>query len=148
MDHEPNKGMTRRRWLADLGYAITFRSNGWVECLIRRDNERWFGTGGDEAEAFANALHAALPSEAARVAFEIATQSVSQPQAATPVDPSSTAGAAIAITTTNPIVELNETLPAIEIGVEVEPPAETRTGRGRPSLRFAGHDRYRRIGDH
>lgn len=123
MNYEHNNGMARRRWLTDLGYAISFRSNGWVECLIRLDNERWFGTGGDEAEAFANALHAVLPSEAARVAFEIVMRGASQLQAATPVAPESTSETTTA-STSNALAEQMETLPAIAIDTEGEAPAQ------------------------
>lgn len=87
MDHDPAHGATQRAWLREAGYVIAFRSAGWIECLIRLDNERWFGTGGDEAEAFANALHAALPSEAARRAFEIATRNIGAAKIADPAEP-------------------------------------------------------------
>ncbi|MFO1077947.1 MAG: hypothetical protein U1E73_09515 [Planctomycetota bacterium] len=66
----------RMEWLAILGYRTAFRNNGWVECLLWREHERWLGSGADETEAFANALQAALPSEAARRAFDMALAAV------------------------------------------------------------------------
>lgn len=120
MDHEPNIGMTQQRWLTDLGYAIAFRSNGWVECLLRRGNERWLGTGGDEAEAFSNALHAALPSEVARVAFEIAVQRGLQSKAQAHVPPSPAADSTTT-STTGPVADPTVTLPTTRIDAEVTP---------------------------
>ena len=65
----PTHGTT---WLHELGYRTAYRHNGWVDCLIWRDTERWLGTGEDEAQAYADALAKILPSEAARRAFAIA----------------------------------------------------------------------------
>ncbi|MCC7397873.1 MAG: hypothetical protein IT455_12480 [Planctomycetes bacterium] len=71
----------RRSWLEAIGYRVTFRHAGWVECLLTCDGERWFGTGHDDAEAFAHALQQAMPSAAARRAFEVACAEVSDPPA-------------------------------------------------------------------
>jgi|JRYL01.1.fsa_nt_gb hypothetical protein len=62
----------KMEWLASLGYEVLFRRNGWIECLLLHEQERWFGTGQNEREAFANALASALPSEAARRGVEAA----------------------------------------------------------------------------
>ena len=61
-----------RAYLASLGYAVVVREQGWVECLLVREDERWFGQGLDEDDALRDArLHcdafpAALPQEAPR----------------------------------------------------------------------------------
>ena len=59
-----------RAYLASLGYAVVVREQGWVECLLVREDERWFGQGLDEDDALRDALGKALPSHAARSAFE------------------------------------------------------------------------------
>jgi hypothetical protein len=58
------------RWLAENGYRIAFRRDGWVECLAIREDERWVGRGDDDAGAIADLVAAMFPSHAARVALE------------------------------------------------------------------------------
>ena len=64
--------------LANMGYVIAYRTIGWVECMIRSENERWLGTGGDQTEAFENALHTLLPSKASRIAFAESVRAFAQ----------------------------------------------------------------------
>jgi hypothetical protein len=59
----------RRAVLEGLGYTVCFRTQGWVECLLARAGERWFGAGVDASGAFADALAKALPSAVAQHAF-------------------------------------------------------------------------------
>jgi hypothetical protein len=59
-----------RALLTELGYAVLFREQGWTECLLVRDAERWLGRGRDESEALDDAVRQAAPSHLARVAFE------------------------------------------------------------------------------
>jgi len=55
-----------RRILESLGYRIAFRRQGWSECLVWREGERWLGQGGDENQALEVVLEQMFPSEAAR----------------------------------------------------------------------------------
>lgn len=56
--------------LTELGYVVSWRDAQWSECLLWREGEQWHGHGPTRDAAFANALALALPSHAARVAFE------------------------------------------------------------------------------
>lgn len=55
------------RWLQENGYRVAFRDQGWVECLLWCDGERWLGRGADRDEAADDALRQAFPSRAARL---------------------------------------------------------------------------------
>lgn len=52
--------------LAELGYRVAYRRQGWTECLLARNEERWVGHGDDEIEALMDAVRRALPSQLGR----------------------------------------------------------------------------------
>ncbi|MBK6939547.1 MAG: hypothetical protein IPH13_04960 [Planctomycetes bacterium] len=56
--------------LTELGYVVRWRDAEWCECLLWREGEQWLGQGPTRDAALANAVALALPSHAARVAFE------------------------------------------------------------------------------
>jgi hypothetical protein len=63
----PQRGARRtREWLERHGYAVHFRRDGWVECLVEGLDETWQGRGSSEELALADALRAMLPSALAR----------------------------------------------------------------------------------
>ena len=66
----PHMGDESQRWLPrfliDCGYRCFVRRNGWIECLISNDQERWIGRGGDEMDAVRDALAQMFPAAAAR----------------------------------------------------------------------------------
>lgn len=55
-----------RRLLADAGYRLGFREDGFWECLASRDDERWLGRGLSPDEAVADCVGQMLPSALAR----------------------------------------------------------------------------------
>lgn len=57
--------------LTELRYVVAWRDAEWSECLLWRDGEQWLGRGPTRDAAFANALSFALPSHAARIAFDV-----------------------------------------------------------------------------
>lgn len=61
-------------FLSQEGYRIATRYEGWVECLVARDTERWIGRGQDEDEALEDVLHQMFPS---RVAWQLLEQQLS-----------------------------------------------------------------------
>ncbi|MEC8022368.1 MAG: hypothetical protein VX223_00440 [Myxococcota bacterium] len=54
------------RLLRDLGYRYAFRLEGWVECLVWYQEERWIGRGATRSEAVQDVLGRLFPSRAAR----------------------------------------------------------------------------------
>lgn len=58
--------------LRSFGYSSLFREAGWTECLLVWEDERWLGRGEDRAQAFADAVRQAFPSQAARRALALA----------------------------------------------------------------------------
>lgn len=48
------------------GYEVALRENGWCECLVAREAERWTGRGTSPASALEDALAQMLPSALAR----------------------------------------------------------------------------------
>ena len=58
----PPSAAELRAFLAQSGYRITFRSNGWTECLVRGGSERWWGQGLKEDDALEAVLAQMLPS--------------------------------------------------------------------------------------
>ncbi len=55
--------------LASNGYVWSVRENGWYECLVANDRERWRGQGLTTKAALLDAVHQMLPSALARRAF-------------------------------------------------------------------------------
>ena len=55
-----------RSLLADAGYRVLFRANGWAECYVEREAERWEGRGRTEDEALHDVLARMLPSHLAQ----------------------------------------------------------------------------------
>lgn len=55
-----------RSLLVDAGYCVLLRTNGWAECFVQRDAERWEGRGQSEEEAFDDAVGKMFPSHLAR----------------------------------------------------------------------------------
>lgn len=91
------------RFLADQGYSIDTRADGFVTVLVAKGAERWLGHGGDEAAALANAVGGMFPSCAARGLLEAELSVPAPPQeadrswgepfpGATPIDPIDLAG--------------------------------------------------------
>ena len=81
-------------WLADLGYRVSFREDGFVDCLVCSGLERWLGHGVDRDSALAHAVAQMFPSRAARELVEAALDRVAaappepqQPADANPVEP-------------------------------------------------------------
>src|SRR4051794_12664720 len=117
------------RWLAENGYRIAFRRDGWVECLAIRENERWVGRGDDDAGAMADLVAAMFPSHASRVALETllrASEPVPAPKpapvAAPPVTPVELALKAVA-----PVAQpVAVVAPPPPPAPAKEPPKETR----------------------
>lgn len=52
--------------LAEHGYVWVVRHNGWFECLVSREHERWEGSGATAGAALEDALNRMLPSALAR----------------------------------------------------------------------------------
>ena len=52
--------------LSAAGYHFAVRTDGWTECLVQRQGERWIGGGHTESEAFEDALEKMFPSRLAR----------------------------------------------------------------------------------
>jgi hypothetical protein len=67
-ENGPEQSSRPRRWLESIGYQIAFRCEGWTECLVWCDDERWLGRGGSCGGALEDALSQMLPSRAARLA--------------------------------------------------------------------------------
>jgi hypothetical protein len=59
-----------RALLSESGYHVAVRTDGWFECLLLRDSERWVGHGRDEAEALEDAVGRMLPSRLAWALLE------------------------------------------------------------------------------
>ncbi|MGM0575895.1 MAG: hypothetical protein ACQEXJ_09225 [Myxococcota bacterium] len=55
-----------RKTLERFGYRIAIRRDGWTECLVSRDAERWVGHGVDLDEALQDAVRAMFPSALGR----------------------------------------------------------------------------------
>jgi hypothetical protein len=55
-----------RSLLVEAGYCVLLRTNGWAECFVQRDLERWEGRGQSEDEAFDDAMGKMFPSHLAR----------------------------------------------------------------------------------
>src|SRR5277367_2500522 len=55
-----------RSLLVEAGYCVLLRTNGWAECFVQRDMERWEGRGQSEDEAFDDAMGKMFPSHLAR----------------------------------------------------------------------------------
>lgn len=92
-----------QRWvpwlLREHGYHGLQRQQGWHECLLWRDEERWLGHGVDPAAALAHALAQMFPSVAARALFDAASAEQPVP---TNVEAEGLAPAAPASTTSAP----------------------------------------------
>ena len=54
--------------LRSLDYDVLFRTDGWVECLVAGNGERWMGRGIDQASALRDVERQMFPSHAARAA--------------------------------------------------------------------------------
>lgn len=50
------------KWLEESGYTVSFRTDGWTDCLVALDDERWLGHGGTESGALEDALRRMFPS--------------------------------------------------------------------------------------
>lgn len=68
---EPSEGAVAAR-LTAVGYRIAFRVDGYVECLVVGDGERWLGRGTTPGEAAEDAVAQMLPSRLARALWEAA----------------------------------------------------------------------------
>lgn len=74
--------------LSDLHYHVAFRTDGWVDCLVLRDAERWVGRGLTEAEALDDALSQMFGSAASRALLAKHAAAAPQSSAATaPAEP-------------------------------------------------------------
>jgi hypothetical protein len=73
-----------RSLLLESGYRVLTRTNGWADCLIQRDAERWEGRGRTEDEALADAIARMLPSHLAAVLVDRWLASAAQPAASSP----------------------------------------------------------------
>lgn len=65
-----SSALALRGALAQLGYGVLWQDGVWSECLLWRDGESWLGRGPTREAALDSALALALPSHAARIAFE------------------------------------------------------------------------------
>lgn len=68
-----------RALLVAAGYQVAFVANGWTQCDVSRNRERWAGHGDSEHDAFEHALAQMLPSVLAR---ELFTHGVAEPASA------------------------------------------------------------------
>lgn len=66
---DPNAAIA---WLEGAGYRVSWRLDGFHDCLLTRGTERWLGRGGTRDEAAADAVRQAFPSAAARALLAIA----------------------------------------------------------------------------
>ena len=62
-----------RGLLLDAGYRVLLRTNGWAECFVQREAERWEGRGQTEADALDDVLGKMFPSHLARELFSQST---------------------------------------------------------------------------
>jgi hypothetical protein len=67
--------------LVTLGYVANYREQGFVECLLSRELERFVGRGVDREAALEDALRAAFPSAAARHLAAVALRAGAPPTA-------------------------------------------------------------------
>lgn len=70
--------------LGELHYHVAFRTDGWVDCLVLRDAERWVGRGLTEADALDDALSQIFGSAASRALLAKHVAAAAQPSAMMP----------------------------------------------------------------
>jgi hypothetical protein len=70
--------------LGDLQYRVAFRTDGWVDCLVLRESERWVGRGLTEGEALDDALSQIFGSAASRALLAKYTVPAAPPSVAPP----------------------------------------------------------------
>ena len=58
------------RWLQDNGYRYAVRTDGWVECFVWHQDERWTGRGPTREDAVRDVLRRMFPSAASRTLLQ------------------------------------------------------------------------------